>query len=155
MNDETKKVYAKRITTASKTELVVIMYEMFLDYINDAKINSKDEISLRKNIRSARKVVDRLIESLDLQYDVGRQLMSIYLFVNRELLKADIHKDVTNLDRIINIMTSLKDTFKEVEKQDTSGRVMKNVQTVYAGLTYGKNDVNEYIDTDKGRGYTV
>lgn len=155
MNSETKKVYAKRITTASKTELIVIMYEMFLEYVNDAKEKSGNVTELRQNIRSARKVVNKLIESIDLKYDVGKQLMSIYLFVNRELLKADIHADVTNIDEIVKIMETLKTTFEELKNKDTSGPMMKNVQAVYAGLTYGKNDVNEYIDTDKNRGYTI
>ena len=46
-------------------------------------------------------------------------------------------------------------TFKEVAKQDDSEAVMKNVQTIYAGLTYGRGTLNETIDSgaDVNRGF--
>ena len=45
--------------------------------------------------------------------------------------------------------------FKEVAKQDDSEAVMKNVQTIYAGLTYGRGTLNETIDSgaDANRGF--
>ena len=97
MTDELRKIYAKRISQASRTELIVIMFDMFNDYIKDAVKASQDGDveKMRKNIRQARKVVNRLIESLDPKYDISIKLMSIYLFINRELLKADIHADVS------------------------------------------------------------
>jgi flagellar protein FliS len=39
----------------------------------------------------------------------------------------------------------LKKGFVEVAKQDTRGPVMENTQQVYAGLTYGRNALNEVL----------
>ena len=63
-------------------------------------------------------------------------------------------KDV-NLDSCERVISSLKDSFEEVSKQDTSGPVIENGQQVYAGLTYGKGSLNEVaIDAGTlGRGF--
>lgn len=53
------------------------------------------------------------------------------------------------------IFEALLPSFKEVAKQDDSEAVMKNVQTIYAGLTYGRGTLNETIDSgaDANRGF--
>lgn len=157
MTDELRKIYAKRISQASRTELIVIMFDMFNDYIKDAKKASQDGDveKMRKNIRQARKVVNRLIESLDLKYDISIKLMSIYLFINRELLKADIHADVSKTEELSNMMSKLQSAFKEIGDSEDEEPVMKNVQSVYAGLTYGRRELNEYVDTAGNREFKI
>ena len=48
-------------------------------------------------------------------------------------------------------MEQLLPSFREVAKQDTSEAVMKNVQQIYAGLTYGRGSLNETIGVDIGK----
>ena len=46
--------------------------------------------------------------------------------------------------------------YKQIEGQDETGPVMGNTQTVYAGLTYGKEDLMENIaDPTANRGFCV
>ena len=40
-------------------------------------------------------------------------------------------------------MQKLGKSFAEIAKQDKSAPIMQNSQKVYAGLTYGKNSLNE------------
>ena len=43
---------------------------------------------------------------------------------------------------------------KEIEKEDTSEPTMGNIQTVYAGLTYGRHSLNESVAASSmNRGY--
>ena len=60
-----------------------------------------------------------------------------------------------NLNAIIRIRQKLKDSFQEEAKEDLSGAVMENTQSVYAGLTYGKNSLNEVLmnDHEGSRGF--
>ena len=61
-----------------------------------------------------------------------------------------------NLHHIESIIKQLHGAYKQIEKQDTSGPVMENTQTVYAGLTYGRNTLSENIaDTALNRGFCV
>ena len=41
-----------------------------------------------------------------------------------------------------------RQAYATVSKEDTSGSVMENTQTVYAGLTYGKNQLMESLGNE-------
>ena len=59
-----------------------------------------------------------------------------------------------NLDVIKMIFTKLHDAYYVVSTKDESGPLMDNIQTVYAGLTYSKSDLNEdFMNYDIKRGY--
>ena len=50
----------------------------------------------------------------------------------------------------------MREGFAEAAKKDTSAPLMRNTQQVYAGITYGKNDINEnYTESDNKRGFLV
>ena len=80
--------------------------------------------------------------------------MQLYLYVSQELTRADIHNRTEELEHIRQIIEKLHGAYEEISKQDTSGPVMENTQTVYAGLTYGKNTLTENLaDQGSSRGF--
>lgn len=156
MTKECKQQFTLRITQANKTELIVILYEMLLAYLNDAKGSLKDQniTEYRENVRKAESCLSELIDSLNLSYEIGLRLLSLYLFCNRELLKADIRKSEEFLLHVEAVITKLHDAYKEVAMQDQSEPVMENSQTVYTGFTYGKNCLTEDVaDQSANRGF--
>ncbi|MDE7014993.1 MAG: flagellar protein FliS, partial [Kineothrix sp.] len=60
------------------------------------------------------------------------------------------------LENAYKVVKGLHKAYEKLGDMDTSGPVMDNVQTVYAGLTYGKNNLIENL-TDQGlnRGFRV
>ncbi|MGN1203669.1 MAG: flagellar export chaperone FliS [Lachnospiraceae bacterium] len=156
MTRECKQQFTLRITQANKTELIVILYEMLLTYTADAKKSLQDgkTAEYREDVRKAERCLSELIDSLDLSYEIGLRLLSLYLYCNRELLKADIRKDEEFLLHVEAVITKLHDAYKEVAAQDDSAPVMENSQTVYAGFTYGKNSLTENVaDQGANRGF--
>lgn len=158
MTQELIQQYKLRIIEANKTELIVILYEMLMDYGKDAieanKRNDREEF--RKEIKRARACLLELMESLHLEYDLARNYLKIYSYINRELAMADARNIVEPLEEIIRLITILHEAYCEVSKQDTSLPVMANTQSVYAGLTYGKNNLNENLmDQTTNRGFLV
>lgn len=138
--------YTLKITQSSKTQLVVISYEIIINYLTSAKtsLEFNDTKDFLSNIKKAKEFVDNLLSSLDLQYKLSFELMNIYLFINRCLIEALAKKESNKIDRIISMIEKLKVGFMEVSKVDHSGPVIKDAQKVYAGLTYGKGTLNEY-----------
>jgi len=59
------------------------------------------------------------------------------------------------LDEVRNVIAPLRDAYEGLSHINTSGSVMSNSETVYAGLTYGKNDVNESLMGNENRGMLV
>ncbi len=155
MTKEDLNTYAMKVTQASRSGLIVLIYEIAAAYIVDAlKAHTAGDIEeFRKNLRKARGFISELASSLDMKYEISARLLSIYLFMNRTLNMDDIKGVTTDLERIRDMLLNLRGAFETVSKNDTSGPVMENAQKVYEGLTYGKDSsANTYTDTT-GRGY--
>lgn len=158
MTKELKQQYTLKITQANKTGLVVILYEMLLVYIDEAGESHKngDRSGFRDGIRKAEGCLRELMASLHFEYEPARNLLQLYLYANRELVRAESRNSTENLLHVKSVMTKLHDAYAYVSRQDTSGPVMGNTQTVYAGLTYGKNTLTESLsDQGSSRGFRV
>ena len=77
------------------------------------------------------------------------------MFMNKELSVASATNDVETVKKINALFVKMKESFLEVAKQDTSAPVMQNTQPVFAGLTYGRNSLNESLAGDQNRGFKV
>lgn len=157
MNKETVQSFTARITQASKSELVVILYEMTLVRIEDAE-KSYQESNLSnfdKELKSAQKYVSELMAALDYRYAISYDLLSLYLYTNKHIITAIVKQNPLTLQYAKIILKKLLTGFVEVSKSDKSGPMMRNTQQLYAGLTYGKGTLNEtYIDpSNKSRGF--
>ncbi|MBO5165201.1 MAG: flagellar protein FliS [Lachnospiraceae bacterium] len=156
MTRECKQQFTLRITQANKTELIVILYEMILSYLEDAENALAEEkiTEFRDALRKVRGCIGELVASLNLDYEPAPTLLSLYLYCNRELTKADIRKEKEPMDHIKMVIGKLLTAYRELAKQDDSAPVMQNSQTVYAGLTYGKNSLSENMaDQGANRGF--
>lgn len=158
MTKELKQEYTLRITQANKTQLITILYEMILLYIDEAKeaLSADSRTDYKMSVRKIQGCVNELMDSLHLEYDLAQRLLQLYLYVNRELGQASIHYDMENLEHVRMVIGELQKAYKQIEDQDHSGPVMGNIQTVYAGLTYGRSTLTENIaDPAANRGYCV
>lgn len=81
MNKEAIKTFSYRISQASKTELVVIMYDMAQEYLKDAiqALNDDDKIGFCNNIRQVKRVIDELSSGLDMQYEICQMSFLYYI----------------------------------------------------------------------------
>ena len=155
MTSEEKRQFTARISQANKSELVVILFEMFDYCIEQAEDGFKTEDLQKADsyLKSAKGCVSELRGSLDMGYEISHNLYSIYTYVNRQLTASIIKRKPVNIDSVKENMEKLRKSFEEVAKQDTSGSVVQNSQKVYAGLTYGKGTLNEvFMDNEAARG---
>ena len=149
MTDEKKKEFTLRITQANRSRLLIILYEMTESYIDDAvyALSDGDETGFKESICSVRGCVNELMNTLDYRYSPSMQLLELYVYISRNLITADIHKDGNVLDEIKDIIVKLHGAYSEAAKADTSSSLVDHAQQVYAGLTYGKKDLNENVVT--------
>ncbi|HOO79067.1 MAG TPA: flagellar protein FliS [Lachnospiraceae bacterium] len=155
MTGEKKQEYTLRITRANKSELVVILYDMFLTYLSEAEENvTANPLDFHRSIQNARGCLCELIESLHMEYEPALNIYQIYRFVERELIKADIKREATPLPPVKKIMTKWRDTYALISAEDNSAPLMEHTETVYAGMTYGKKEILETNpDAGSNRGF--
>lgn len=158
MTKECKQQFTLRISQANKTEMIVILYEMTLAYIEDAVREQEDgnRPQFVEAVRRIRACIKELMNSLNLQYEPAPALLQLYIYCNRELVLADIRNQTAPLFHVQKIIKKLHEAYEELAKQDESEPVMQNSQAVYAGFTYGKNCLAEDMaDQGMNRGLRV
>jgi flagellar protein FliS len=158
MTNETKQAFTRRITKANRTQLVVIVYDMLLSYIDDAKAAKKknDMPEFEKSLELARNCISDLRLHLDFEYELSKSLFSIYSYCDRQLAEDIYTKKTDNFAPVCDMIKKLRGAFYELSLTDTSEPMMENTQEVYAGLTYGRKDINEtLVNPDLSRGFTV
>ena len=156
MTTDKKQNFTRRITQANRTQLVVIVYEMLLVYLEDALVafEEQNKEEFKNNLRMARECIGQMRTSLNFDYELSRNLFALYCFADKELAKDIYGYKTDNLDVIQMIFTKLHDAYYQISSEDESSPLMDNIQSVYAGLTYTKTDLNEnLVNYDARRGF--
>ncbi len=151
MTEELKKEYTRKITQANRTQITVLTFEMALEYINDAE-NAAADADFDVAVKRSKKCVEQLLLSLDYKYGISLTLMRIYNYVLHLYTRSLTHREFAHLAEARKLLGTLRDSFAEVAKNDTSLPLMKNTEEVYTGLTYGRNGVNSNV-SDFNRGF--
>ena len=157
MTNELMQACTARIAQASKTEMVVIVYEIILSDIEAAQTcyQNGNTAAFIKELKHAQRFLSELMGTLDYKYKISFDLMSLYIYVNKALITAVFQKNPKTLTTADSVLRKLMIGFEGICKEDLSGPVMQNTQQLYAGLTYGKGVLNEvYLDPrEQNRGY--
>lgn len=151
MTKEQKQSFTLRITQANPTRLVVILYEMVLCYVGEIRtaLEEEKDKELCDAVRKARGCIGELMHTLDLCYQPAPALLGLYGFCLRRLAAAEAGRTLQPLQEIERVITRLRDAYEQIADQDSAGAVMDHSQTVYAGLTYGRNSLTENM-ADEG-----
>ena len=158
MKKEKKQEFTFRITRANKTQMVVILYDMVLTYLQDAleELENKKIKEFKWNIGRAKECLDELLNSLHVEYEPANTLKGLYFFYKRELSTAAVQQDGKKVLIIMDMIKELRESYEKISSQDTSAPIMENAQAVYAGLTYGKDSLNENLSAQSiQRGFRV
>ena len=89
------------------------------------------------------------MNSLNLEYEPAPALLSLCGFCVRRLAAAELRRREEPLHEAERIIRPLRDAYRQIAGQNSAGPVMNNSQTVYAGLTYGRNTLTENM-ADQG-----
>ena len=140
MKAESVKIFTRRITSANKSEIIVIIYDIIEENLALAKkaLAEGDRETYRNEIKQAISFVKELLVSLDMNYEVSKYLASLYIYVSRCLNFALVSGKKEEIEAAEKVIRKLGDSFGEVAKTDESAPVMENTQRVYAGITYGR-----------------
>lgn len=156
MTKEKINEYTLRITQSSKSELIVVLYDLAIENLNEAlDCYESSHDDYRSACFKASRVVADLMGALDYSYELAQPLFRVYEYISKVISIAVVKNDVKGIEDCIRYLGKLRESFAQVAKQDTTGPVMANAHEVYAGLTYGKGVLNESVTASSNRGYTV
>ena len=104
------------VTTASPGELTSMLYNGCLKFIGKAKIAiESNQIEERNsNIQKAQNIVRELMVTLNMDYDISKNMLSIYEYMNSRLTEANIKNDLVALSEVEDLTIQFRDTWKQV-----------------------------------------
>jgi len=158
-----KEDYVLRIASATPVQLVVINHELIVAFLAEAldTADNPDEAPLfAYNIDKAKNGLLQLIEGLDFEVEIAHELYNLYLYANERLTKAFFERDLEISKAILVEIQEMFQTLLEgwqsiVDTPDD--RILEEVvpdgHQVFAGLTYGRDGLSEYVKEDDSRGF--
>ena len=149
--------YNFRISQSTITTYTITAIDLETFFISEAHKYVIDglEDEARKSFRKALKVQQELMNILKVVDENSKNIMVLYMYINKALVAAANLYTVSDLDGLIKILENIKGFFTRLEKLDNGDLLMENSHVVYSGLTYGKGFLNESTDPllSSNRGY--
>lgn len=108
------------VLMATPMELVVMLYTGCIKQLRLAQmaIGKKNFETANNNLQKAQDIVIELMMGLDLQYNIARDLMAIYDFVNRQIMRINASKDASMIDSVVEIMSGIRESWIQIQKEN-------------------------------------
>ena len=156
MNKDKISAFTLKIASSNGLGLISILYDIYEEYETDA-LDNFEAGQVDEAIAALKKcatVVSHLQKDLNFEYKVSGNLYALYDYVQRNVSKSLYKANSEGLIEAKKVMDELGDAFEQIAKEDTSAPLMRNTQSVVAGMTYGKGSLNESIlGNESSRGF--
>jgi flagellar protein FliS len=120
------------IKTAGQGQLVVLLYEEavkqlikaieLLELDNTQKKDPGRIEQINKAVMKTEEILTELMVSLDFEQggEISSNLFSLYTWFNRELLEANINKDIHRIATVRDMLSDLKTTWSQIANFNTA-----------------------------------
>jgi len=117
------------IKTAGQGQLIVMLYDEAVKQLTKAVELIKLDVSgkkdpgrieqINKAVMKTEEILTELMVSLDFEQggEISKNLFSLYRWFNRELLEANISKDIERITTVRNMLSELKITWSQIASQ--------------------------------------
>ena len=112
------------VYTATPEELTLMLYNGLVKFILQG-INAIEEKNIKKASDCLIRCQDIITEfraTLDMNYEISKSFDSIYEYMYRRLVDANIRKDKAILEEVLGYAKELRDTWQEAMKLAKRGR---------------------------------
>jgi len=107
------------VTMAHPLELIVMLYNGCIKQLKLTRMAMNDQKFEKANITSqkAQDIIIELMRSLDLSYEISKELINLYEFLHREIMQINVSKNIESIEPLVEILTNLRDTWVQVQKE--------------------------------------
>lgn len=111
----------KSVETMTPVEVVIKLYSeierQLAIAINAVEKNDRHEYKKANDaFIKAENCIDALREALDMSIPISKELDSYYIFFYKEIVKANMNKDCTEVKKIIPLVAELRDAFTQISQ---------------------------------------
>ena len=130
-NKYIKQYQTNNITTATPEKLMIMLFDGAIQFLQKAKtaIEEKNFQERAQNIDGARKILRELMRTIDLENgnDVSKQLFRLYNRMAMKLIKANVSKNVSLIDEVIQDLINIRWGFQKAIEIQTGVATVESV----------------------------
>lgn len=106
------------VKTMTPVEIVIKLYsEIERQLAIGVKcVEDKDYRKSNAAFIKAEDCIDALREALDMSVPISQNLEALYIFFYKEIVKANVSKDCTEIQKIIPMVAELRDAFTQISQ---------------------------------------
>lgn len=115
LNNPYVKYKEQSINTATAEELTLMLYNGCIKFMNlaEAFIDDRDYEKVNINLQKAQDIIIELNITLNMDIPISKNLHQLYEYIEERLVDANIRKDKGPLQEAKELVTELRDTWKE------------------------------------------
>lgn len=125
MQNPYEKYKQQSVMTMTQGDMVKLLFEEVIKQLERGVqcMDSKDYAGSNDALQRVQRIFHHLLGTLDFQYEISKNLSSLYEFFNYKIIQANMKKAPGELEDILPMMIELKDTFAQADKQ---ARIQQN-----------------------------
>ncbi len=122
------------VQTMTPVEVVIKMYSEIEKQLAIAVVAIEEVPNIKKAndaLIKAQELLGALRGALDMSVPISKNLEQLYIFFQKEAMKANIHKDATEIKKIIPMIADLRDAFTQISqmtKEEIEAQARNNQQ---------------------------
>lgn len=113
-----KSYFQTQVTTTSQGDLVVMLYDGAIKFLNQAKVYLAANDMAKKGlaISKALDVINELDSSLNMEKggELSNNLHGLYAFCTNQLVMANLKKDPERIDHVLKVLTGIRSAYAEI-----------------------------------------
>ena len=136
VNNAAEAYKRQQIMTATPEALTLMLYNGCLKFIDEGIQSVKDQKweDANTSLQKAENIISEFRITLDMDYDISKQLMPLYNYTYDRLVEGNMKSDVTMLEEARSIIKELRDAWAQAMKK---ARTEKGTQGVQGGSYVG------------------
>ncbi|MCE5236833.1 MAG: flagellar export chaperone FliS [Clostridiaceae bacterium] len=106
------------VLTATPAELIVMLYDGCIRQLKLGALAAEKKDFERANacFQKAQRIIAELAASLDMRYDISKNLMELYEYMAAEIVLVNQTKDAARLEGVLSLLSELKAAWTQVAK---------------------------------------
>lgn len=118
MINPAKEYLKNKIFTSPKEDLIIMLFDGAIRFCQQAKerLGENDFEGFNKLLIKAQRVMLELINGMDrknMDEQIYRNLGGLYMFIYRQLVDANTHRDVKKIDDMVGLLSDLRQMWSE------------------------------------------
>lgn len=130
VNNAAEAYKRQQIMTATPEALTLMLYNGCLKFMTEGMehIDNKEWEAANNSIQKAENIISEFRITLNMEYDIAKQLMPLYNYTYDRLVEGNIKGDTKLIQEAFDIIKELRDAWAQAMKKARQEKGTTNVQ---------------------------